>query len=411
MRYAVLLLFVSIEGGLSCIEREPGRRALLNRELSLEKKGILSDAAKTSSWTVFRQEILPRQVKARWIVIAHRPTRPLIDSLLSMGISVIRVYAPEHGLFGEAAAGIKVADTVYKGIPVTSLYGSRRAPLPQELHEGDAVLFALREVGVRHYTYLSTLAYTLKAAAEAHRPMYVLDFPNPHAHYAYGPLLDSAYFSFVGLYPTPLVLGLTIGEYARLLVGEGWVPPVELHVVPWRGWKRGMPLPSESPFFTEPPSPALRTPTAVELYPILGWYEAIPSVRIGRGTDTPFEVVGMRNGFRLPRWDTVISGYHLKPITFKPSDESYTYTGWRISRRYLGPIQPDSLFRLGFFLLKTFYAAAPDPATFYQEGFFDRLFGSATLRVLLPLFSPDSLYARFQAPASWERLIQRYRMY
>jgi len=343
-------------------------------------------------------------------LVAHRPTRILLDSLLDRGFAVVRVYAPEHGLFGEKAAGQPVGDTVYRGVPVLSLYGRRKAPTPDELKQADAVLFALRDVGVRHYTYLSTLTLVLQAAAQAQRPVYVLDFPNPHAHYAYGPLLDSSLFSFVGMHAVPLVPGLTLGEYARLLVGEGWVPRVQLVVVPWPGWRRGDPLPKVAPFFTEPPSPALRDTLAVELYPILGWYEGVPPASVGRGTDSPFRQVGLAAPALPPRSDTVIYGYRLEPVTFQPAHEKTLYTGWRLSRAYLGPVQPDSLFRLGFWLLRTFRQAWPPSAgPFFQDEFFDKLFGTPLLRWMeekdLPI---DTLYRAFEAPVSWQALRQRY---
>ncbi|GIV22423.1 MAG: DUF1343 domain-containing protein [Bacteroidia bacterium] len=369
-------------------------------------------AASRSSWTVFREEHLPKLKGWRWAVVVHRPTYTLVDSLLAAGLEVMRIYAPEHGLLGQKAAGEKVHDTTYRGVPVRSLYGAQKAPLPQELQEVEAILFALRDVGVRHYTYLSTLAYVLQAAAEAGRPVWVLDFPNPHAHYAYGPLLDSSLFSFVGLYPVPLVLGLTIGEYARLITGEGWVKAPSLHIVPWKGWRRGSPLPADTPFFAVPPSPSLRSLSAIELYPILGWYEGTTCVSVGRGTPFPFEQVGLRGASAWYRADTTLYGYRLEPATFQPEGEKISYYGWRIKKLYKGPVHPDSLFRLGFFLLRTFRQAYAMPEAFYQEEFFDKLFGTPLLRWMeakdLPI---DTLYKAFQAPASWEALRQKYRLY
>lgn len=369
-------------------------------------------AALRSSWAAFREKHLPGLKGARWAVILHRPTHVLIDSLRAAGAQIAFLYAPEHGLLGEKVAGQTVADTTYEGLRVISLYGRRKAPSPQELSQVDAVLFALRDVGVRHYTYLSTLAYVLQAAAEAKRPVWLLDFPNPHAHYAYGPLLDSSLFSFVGLYPTPLVLGLTIGEYAQLLIGEGWVPSVELQVIPWEGWQRNAPLPSDSPFFTEPPSPALQSPLAIELYPVLGWYEGTGPVSIGRGTESPFQQVGLREARTWSRPETTLYGYYLKPIAFHPAGEAPTYYGWQIERRYPGPLSPDSLFRLGFWLLRTFRQAYGAERPFFQEEFFDKLFGTPLLRWMeekqLPI---DTLYRSFLPPPEWEALRQKYRLY
>lgn len=369
-----------------------------------------SPPAVRSSWHTFRTEHFPSHREKRWIVIAHRPTRSLIDSLLVLGGRIVCIYAPEHGLSGEKAAGMTVGDTVYRDIPVLSLYGERRAPSPEAIASADAVLFALRDVGVRYYTYLSTLAYVLQAAARAQRPVWVLDFPNPHAHYTYGPVLESAHFSFIGLHPVPLVPGLTIGEYARMLVAERWVPAAELHVVPWTGWKRGDPLPGEAPFFTEPPSPALRTATAIELYPILGWYEGTVPISVGRGTEHPFEQVGILKKYPLPFQDTVIAGYRLDRVEFQAQGDARPYHGWRIKRLYPGPVTPDSLFRLGFFLLRTFRQATGFADGFYRADFFDRLFGSAELR-RMERDDIETLYRRFRVPSEWQARRDRYTLY
>ncbi|MCS7297019.1 MAG: DUF1343 domain-containing protein [Bacteroidia bacterium] len=393
-------------------------RVLLGSLLGLFYKGEAIESSpslprkeeRSSSWMVFRQRVLPVHRDKRWILILHRPTYTLADSFLEMGVKVIRIYAPEHGLFGEQGAGLNVQDTIYRGIPVISLYGQRRAPAIEELRQADAILFALRDVGVRHYTYLSTLAYVMEAAAQADRPLWVLDFPNPHAHYAYGPLLDSALFSFVGMYPIPLVPGLTIGEYARLLKGERWVSNANLEVIPWEGWQRGDPLPPIQPFLTEPPSPALRTPQAIELYPILGWYEATLCISVGRSTDLPFEQVGIQKQYSLPFRDTMLFGYILQKREFRPSTSQHTYHGWRIKRISSGRVNPDSLFRLGFFLLQVFSKAVPHPDSFFQRRFFDRLFGSPHLRHSLHL-PIDTLYERFQSPSRWHALREKYKIY
>lgn len=362
-----------------------------------------------SSWATFRAHHLPQLRDKSWILILHRPTHSIVDSFLTLGIKVLRIYAPEHGLFGEKAAGLHVADTTYRGIPVISLYGQRKAPVPQELSEADAILFALRDVGVRYYTYLSTLSYTLQAAAQAKRPVWVLDFPNPHAHYAYGLPLDSGLFSFVGLHPVPLVSGLTIGEYARLLVGERWIAPLELHVVPWREWRRGASLPTDL-FFSVPPSPALRTTAAMELYPILGWYEGTHRMSVGRATDYPFEQVGIFKKYPLPFRDTAIYGYKLHYVEFQPQGDPQIYHGWRIERSYPGPVRPDSLFRLGFFLLKAFREACNFDASFYRADFFDKLFGTARLRQM-ERESVETLYRQFAAPAQWYAMRTKYLLY
>ncbi len=371
-----------------------------------------------SSWYGFRRSGLDTLRNWRWVLIVHRPTRTLIDSFLDLGIRVEAVYAPEHGLWGEVPAGGIVRDTVYRGVPVYSLYGKRRAPPISDLRKVDAILFALRDVGVRYYTYLSTLSLVLKAAAEAQKPVWVLDFPNPHAHYAYGPLLDSSLFSFVGAHAAPLVLGLTIGEYAKLLLGEGWVSPCTVHVVPWQGWQRDAAMEkwaSEArTFWLEPPSPALRSADAIHLYPILGWYDASQSVSVGRGTDSAFTVVGWdpeRVSSILPFKDTILYGYRLRAIRFVPRQEArkgQVCAGWHISPPQ--KILPDSLFRLGYVLLKAAYEATSED--FCDPEFFDKLAGTPLVRWYVERgLSVETLYQDHKAPPSWEALRKRYRMY
>jgi uncharacterized protein YbbC (DUF1343 family) len=375
-----------------------------------------------SSWYVLRREGLDTLRGRRWMLVLHRPTRGLVDSFLDLGIKVEAVYVPEHGLWGEVGAGGYVRDTVYRGVPVYSLYGKRRAPAPEELRKADAILFALRDVGVRYYTYLSTLSLVLRAAAQAQKPVWVLDFPNPHAHYAYGPLLDSSLFSFVGLHATPLVLGLTIGEYARLLVGEGWVPPCALRVVPWRGWQRNSAALSRwaaeaRAFWQEAPSPALQSPEAIHLYPILGWYDASSAVSVGRGLNKAFTLIGWdprQESPLLPFRDTVLYGYRLRATEFVPragARQGKVCAGWQIEPP--DEVKPDSLFRLGFTLLKAAYAASGGSEEVFGDlEFFDKLTGTPLVRWYVERgLSVAQMYGDFRAPETWERLRARYQLY
>ena len=415
----VLIGLGVICGVLSCSGGEGEGYVLLRQEAvgaRIEKDSV------HSSWYVFRREGLDTLRGWRWVLVLHRPTRHLIDSLLDLGIKVEAVYAPEHGLWGEVAAGSTVRDTVYRGVPVYSLYGKRRAPAADELRKVDAVLFALRDVGVRYYTYLSTLSLVLKAAAQAQKPVWVLDFPNPHAHYAYGALMDSSYFSFVGLHATPLVLGLTIGEYARLLVGEGWVPAGAVQVVPWRGWRRGAVDTTEWAvearfFWGEAPSPALRSGEAIHLYPILGWYDGSKAVSVGRGLDSAFTLVGWdpaREAPDLPFRDTVLYEYRLRATRFVPqvgARKGEICAGWRITPP--SEIKPDSLFRLGFVLLKAAYAAEEDSeAVFGDLELFDKLAGTPLVRWYVERgLAVEEMYRDFRAPETWERLRAHYQLY
>ena len=215
----------------------------------------------------------------------------LVDTLLAKKVQVVKIFCPEHGFRGTAAAGAKVDNSTdpKTGLPIISLYGKNKKPTPKQMEDVDVVLFDLQDVGCRFYTYISTLHYVMEACAESGALLYVLDRPNPNGYMLDGPVLDTATCrSFVGMHPVPVVYGMTIGEYAQMINGEGWLKDgiqCNLTVVPMKGYDRNgfyrLPV---------PPSPNLRTPQAVALYPSLCFFEGT-SCGVGRGTDWPFEWV------------------------------------------------------------------------------------------------------------------------
>lgn len=221
-----------------------------------------------------------------------RSYRHVVDVWLDSGLWIRKIFSPEHGFRGTAEAGalVKSGTDSLTGLPVISLYGTHKKPLPEDLQGIEAVVFDLQDVGVRFYTYISTLHYVMEACAEAGIPLWVLDRPNPHASYTDGPLLDTACCrSFVGMHPVPVVYGMTIGEYARMINGEGWLAGgvrCALQVVPISGYGR-----TAAYVFPVPPSPNLQSMKAVYAYPSLCFFEGTP-VSVGRGTETPFECFG-----------------------------------------------------------------------------------------------------------------------
>ncbi len=216
----------------------------------------------------------------------------LVDSLLRLGIDIRRVFGPEHGFRGKADAGEHLADNIdaATGLPVVSLYGKHRKPTATDMDSLDIVIFDIQDVGVRFYTYISTLHYVMEACAENNVPLLVLDRPNPNGFYVDGPVLDTARVrSFVGMHPVPLVHGMTIGEYAMMLNGEHWLKNGEvcqLMVVPCKNYthRTHYQLPIK-------PSPNLPTYRSVLLYPSLGLFEGT-FMSVARGTDFPFEAIG-----------------------------------------------------------------------------------------------------------------------
>lgn len=215
----------------------------------------------------------------------------LVDTLLSLDIDVRKIYTPEHGFRGTADAGAKVnsGKDVKTGLPIVSLYGKNKKPTPEMLQGIDLILFDLQDVGVRFYTYISTMSYVMEAAAENDIPVVVLDRPNPNGFYVDGPVLKTENQSFVGMHQVPVVYGMTIGEYAKMVNGEGWLKNgvrCDLTVIPIRKYRRNAiyELPVK-------PSPNLPNWESVYLYPTLCFFEG-SIVSVGRGTETPFQIYG-----------------------------------------------------------------------------------------------------------------------
>ncbi|WP_136481808.1 exo-beta-N-acetylmuramidase NamZ family protein [Cognatitamlana onchidii] len=215
----------------------------------------------------------------------------LVDSLLSLNINVRKVFAPEHGFRGTADAGANVSDGIDKKtkLPLISLHGKHRKPTPKALKELDIVVFDIQDVGVRFYTYISTLHNVMEACAEAGIPVIVLDRPNPNGHYVDGPTLKIENQSFLGMHPIPLVHGLTIGEYAKMINGEQWLAngvPCDIKIIPVKNYTHYTPysLPIR-------PSPNLPNDQSIKLYPSLGLFEGT-NINAGRGTEFQFQRYG-----------------------------------------------------------------------------------------------------------------------
>ncbi len=215
----------------------------------------------------------------------------LVDTLLNSKVNVIRVFSPEHGFRGDADAGEIVSNgqDARTGLTIISLYGKNKKPKKDQLEGIDVLIFDIQDVGVRFYTYISTLHYVMQACAENNISLMVLDRPNPNGHYVDGPILDMKFSSFVGMHPIPIVHGMTIAEYAQMINGEGWLGEnlkCDLTVIPCEGYTHNMPY-----SLPVPPSPNLRSDLSIQLYPSLCLLEAT-TVSVGRGTDFPFEVYG-----------------------------------------------------------------------------------------------------------------------
>lgn len=211
----------------------------------------------------------------------------LLDTLIAEGVQVSKVFVPEHGFRGKVDAGKSVrSDRDAKtGLPIVSLYGKTKRPTAQMLQDVDVILFDIQDVGVRFYTYISSMHYIMDAAAEYNKEVVVADRPNPN-DFVDGPILEADCKSFVGVHPIPIAHGLTVGELAQMINGEKWLSKgkgrCKLSVVPMQGWKHG-----DSYSLPIAPSPNLQSDRAIELYPSICIFEAT-IMSVGRGTKLPF---------------------------------------------------------------------------------------------------------------------------
>jgi uncharacterized protein YbbC (DUF1343 family) len=234
---------------------------------------------------------LPLLKDKKVIIVANQTSAKTVDELFSEKVDIAFVYAPEHGFRGKADAGEKVNNEIDKktGLPIKSLYGKNKKPKSEDLKGIDYIIFDIQDVGARFYTYISTLHYVMEAAAEASIPVLVLDRPNPNAHIVDGPVLEKEYKSFVGMHPIPVVHGMTIGEYAKMINGEKWLKnglQCDLKVIKNEHYthQTAYSLPIK-------PSPNLPNDQSINLYPSLCFFEGT-DISIGRGTGFPFQVVG-----------------------------------------------------------------------------------------------------------------------
>lgn len=250
----------------------------------------------------------------------------LVDTLVARGVRITALFGPEHGIRGEAAAGEKLSDSrdPATGVPVYSLYGATRKPTPAMLRNVDILLYDIQDVGVRFYTYISTMALAMEAAAEARIPVVVLDRPNPLGGLAVdGPVRVDSLASFVGHLPIPVVYGLTCGELARMIEGERWLPAglrPDLTVVPMEGWERRMLWPDTGLRWVRP-SPNLPTFAAAQIYPATCFIEATDCSE-GRGTDAPFQTIGAPyvdgNLLATRLAGRALPGVRWEPVRFVP---------------------------------------------------------------------------------------------
>jgi len=293
----------------------------------------------------------------------------LVDSLISHKINVKKIFAPEHGFRGKADAGevVKHGLDTKTGLPIISLYGNNKKPAAAQLKGLDVVVFDIQDVGARFYTYISSLHYVMEACAEAKIPIIILDRPNPNGHYVDGPILESEHKSFIGMHPVPVVHGMTIAEYAKMINGEGWLSnniTCELTIIKVKNYthKSEYNLPIK-------PSPNLPNDIAVNLYPSLCFFEGT-NVSVGRGTELQFQIYG--SPF-LPKTEfnfTPRPNFGAK----YPKHENKVCNGYNLRAS-------QKLDRLDLSFIINAYNITKDKSSFFlSNGFFTKLAGTKKLQ-------------------------------
>lgn len=365
------------------------------------KSQIQVGAADTSSYLYM--------LKGKRVAVVANPTsmvgdEHLITFLMNRKVQLQQIFALEHGIYGNADAGAQIKDGVDErsGLPVFSLYGSNKKPKPDQLENIDIVVFDIQDVGARFYTYISSLHYIMEACAELGVQLVVLDRPNPNANIVDGPVLEEEQKSFVGMHRIPVLHGMTIGEYALMINGEGWTDstePCSLTVVACKGYKRGMRY--DLPV---PPSPNLPNAQAVFLYAHLCLFEGT-NVSVGRGTDMPFQVFGS------PYINVGSGGYAFVPKpsygAAKPKHQGKTCKGYDLSDI---PLNSFSEFKLSYLIQA--YESSSNKSKFFNS-FFERLAGTTALRKQIEEgMSEDDIRATWQKDLDeFKRLRQQYLLY
>lgn len=300
----------------------------------------------------------------------------LIDTLLKLKVDVQKVFVPEHGFRGKEDAGAQIKDgkDTKTGLPLLSLHGKNKKPTADQLKDIDIIIFDLQDVGVRFYTYISTLHYILEAAAENQKKVIVLDRPNPNGHYIDGPILKPEFKSFVGMHPVPVVYGMTIGEYAKMINNEAWLDDkskADLNVVKCKNY-------DHSKFYELPiaPSPNLPNMASIYLYPSLCFFEGTV-VSVGRGTDLPFQCFG-HPGLKAGSYKFIPQPNEGASSPKLEGENCYGFDlstfGWHYMRNQK---------KLYLFWLIETYDLLNDENFFRKDGFFNLLAGTDQLREMI----------------------------
>jgi len=316
--------------------------------------------------------LLPKLASQRVALMVNHTAlvgkRHLADTLKASGVNLVKIFGPEHGFRGTADAGEEIKDGVdaRTGIPVVSLYGKNYKATPEQMSDVDVVIFDIQDVGARFFTYISSLHYLMESCAENGKKLIVLDRPNPNGSYVDGPVRAPEQKSFVGMHPIPIVHGMTIGEYAQMINGEGWLAgqrSCSLEVVTMKNWKHGDRLP-----LALRPSPNLPNDHAVGMYPSTCLFEGT-ALSIGRGTKNPFEVTGHPDLKGQP--------YEFTPVAIDGMDKNPKLKDQKCFGIDMRNEAIPNQVTLKYVIMM--YQAFPDKDKFFLS-YFDKLAGNTTVK-------------------------------
>jgi uncharacterized protein YbbC (DUF1343 family) len=374
----------------------------VSRELGVSARTIITGADQTSEYLDYlkgkRVGILVNQTS----IIGKTP---IVDSLVALGINVVLIFGPEHGFRGTASNGDKVSDSVdpKTGIPAISLYGKLKKPTKEQLDKIDLLVFDIQDVGARFYTYINTLGHVMEACAENNKEILILDRPNPNGFLIDGPILEKHLYSGIGMYRIPISHGLTMGEFAQMINGEGWLPnnlKCKLKIIKVANYDHEM-------SYTLPmlPSPNLNTQQSIMLYPHICFFEGT-ILSQGRGTYMPFTVLGAP--LLKGKYDFSFKPQSIKGMSETPLHQNETCYGLDLRKYDTSEFQKSRKLNLKWIM--ELYKAYPDKASFFdrsqskQMGDFDKLAGTENLRKQIVAGASES-----EIRKSWEPGLSDYK--
>jgi uncharacterized protein YbbC (DUF1343 family) len=360
------LLVVNCTANTACTnKKESSAKGKGTSQSDTTEKGIVTGAEQFTKYLPLLRD------KNVALIVNHTSivgNKHLVDTLLSLNVKIKKIFAPEHGFRGKADAGEKVSNETDSktGLPIISLYGNNKKPSKESLADIDILIFDIQDIGVRFYTYISTMHYAMEACAENNKELIILDRPNPNGFYVSGPVLDLKYKSFVGMHPIPIVHGLTVGELANMINGERWLDSgrvCKLHVIANKNYthrdKYSLPV---------KPSPNMPNDLAIQLYPSLGLFEGT-IMSVGRGTEFPFQVIGAPD----KRYGTfTFTPKSIEGMAKNPPYENQVCYGIDLRKFYSEP-------GLKLKYLIDFYNKTENKETYFNN-FFNKLAGNDKLK-------------------------------